>query len=95
MSRSKVKGQGHRGQKTKMCDILFESRPLGRSLRAAFFSGAVLRVAVHYAGGKTNTCFLVFAMYFVARFFQSCEFLDTCKGISCAYLDTVRLFVGI
>ena len=28
--RSKVKGQGHRGQKTKKCAILFGSRPLGR-----------------------------------------------------------------
>jgi len=30
MSRLKVKGQDHRGQKTKKCGILFGSRPLGR-----------------------------------------------------------------
>jgi len=32
-----VKGQGHRGQKTKKCGILFGSRHLGHSPRAAFF----------------------------------------------------------
>ena len=43
MSRSKVKGQGHRGQKnTKKCGILFGSRPLGRGPPAACFSGVVL-----------------------------------------------------
>jgi len=36
-----VKGQSHRGQKTKKSGILFGSRPLGRGPRAAFY-GAVL-----------------------------------------------------
>jgi len=60
MSRSKIKGQGHRGQKTKKCGILFGSRILWRSPRAAFFSGAVLWDAVLYAGGKISACCLVF-----------------------------------
>ena len=40
MLRSKVKVTGTK--KTKKCGILFGSRPLGRGLHAAFFSGAVL-----------------------------------------------------
>jgi len=39
---SKVKGQGRLGRKTKKCDILFGSHPLGRGPRATYFSGSVL-----------------------------------------------------
>jgi len=55
----KVKGQGHWGQKTKKCGILFGSRPLGRGPHAAFFSGAVLRGMALYMGRKISTCCLV------------------------------------
>jgi len=41
-SNVKVKGQGHRGQKTKKCCIIFGSHPLGHGPHVACFLGAVL-----------------------------------------------------
>ena len=67
-SRSEVKNQGHRAQKTKMCGILFGNRPLGRDPRAAFFSGAVLEGVNHYAGGKISACCLVLHEFCVIWF---------------------------
>jgi len=63
---SKVRGQGHSGQKQK-CGILFGSRPLGRGPRAAFyrewFLGAQFCSCVvrhFYAGGKISACCQVY-----------------------------------
>ena len=50
-------------KKTKKCGIWFGSRRLGCSPRAAFFSGAVLGGAVHYAGEKFSACCLGFFAY--------------------------------
>jgi len=58
----KVKGEGHRGQKTKKCDILLGSRPLGCGPRAAFCSGTVL-------GGLVSSSMLVGKSVHAIKFF--------------------------
>jgi len=81
VSRSKVKGQGHRGKKMKKCGILFTSRPLGRGPRAAFFFGSDLRgrsPAVVSSATSTPVGKSAHAVYFIKfiyiSYIASCVF---------------------
>ena len=60
----KSKAKVTRDKNEKKCGILLGSCPIVRGPGAAFFSGAVLGSAVHYAGGKISACCVVLCNVF-------------------------------